>query len=126
MVTRLMMEAAEYAKQNADMAGEETPALHDAVDEIEEQAAEMEQAINMALMMSKTVDAGEFVDVWVEAATLGGAKKNLVLVDGSVPLNKVHVARMSPNDVLGAAVRWASFFGMPPQMQNAASGGRSE
>jgi len=124
-ITRLLMEIKErQGEMNDASAGEEVKAMHEEAKSIEENADGLAEAIGIGLMMSEKVDMSEFVELWSDMVT-APSERQIVLIDGHIPLNNVTLKRMNPNDVLGAAVRWAAFFGMPSWMQNSASAGRS-
>ena len=125
MVTRLMMEIQQMQSQQPTY-GEEVKPLHEVSEQIESESDALAEAISVGLMMSKEVDAGEFVEKWVEMACNTSARKNIAMIDGKYALRQVHIEQMSPDDVLGSAVRWAAFFGMPAQMRGLVSGEQSE
>jgi hypothetical protein len=123
MVTRATIEMATKLKDqgvepDTVVAGTELKKAHEVSEE--EYGADSDQnaeAVQMALMMSADVDLAEFVETFGKMAC---QKKgdSVCLLDGEQPMTDALWMKMSPEDAVSAAVKWASFFAMPDALLN--------
>ena len=91
----------------------EKKALHENVDELENSAEQIVQALGAGVYLSKSIDIGDFVQAFIDMAINHKAKRNIAMIDGNIALREIHIEQMSNDDILGASVMWAGFFGMP-------------
>jgi len=91
----------------------EKKALHENVEEIEKSAGHFVEALMAGIYLSKSIDIGDFVQAFIDMAINHKAKRNIAMIDGNIALREIHIEQMSNDDILGAAVMWAGFFGMP-------------
>jgi len=114
-IMQAMMEVSE--KSQNEVVGHEQKLLHEKTDEdIEKESLEMKKALGMMLQMSKTVDIGNFIELFIDMA-LKNSKKSIIMCDGKIPIKDIHFDQMSANDIEELAITYASFFLMPSEMQ---------
>lgn len=104
-------------KKDDESIGEELTLLKDSVEEIESDTDNLVSVLGLALPACEDISLDELIDLWIEMAT--ESSKPIAMVDNKYALTKVHIDRMSFEDLLGVVVRWTAFFGMPPEMQKA-------
>lgn len=121
MVVKAMMDASKFSDKSEDeeeeeVDGEEVKPIHEKTDEEhKKEAAELAKVLKMALLASD-IDFGEFNETFI-AMALKSSKKELLLLDGKVPIKSTHFDDMSVSDIESLAVTYASFFLMPSEMQ---------
>lgn len=117
-IMQCMMEVSKDSTQPQLVAAEEPSVLHEKSDSaVEKEAEEMKEALRISLMLSKTVDLGDFVETFIEMAQKPGVKKSIIMCDGEVPIKDIHFDQMSADEVEELAITYASFFHMPSVMQ---------
>ena len=116
MVMQSIIEMSKDTDNN--QAGTEIEKIENVSDEDhEENSKEMLDGLRVALLLSKTVDLGDFIECFVDMA-LKNAKKPIIMCDGEVPIKDIHFDQMSVDEIEEMALTYASFFHMPSEMQS--------
>ena len=115
MIIRSQMELAKSADEINKMresVGEVVVDFADKSDKYEQSIEDMHGAIEMCIMAAETVDAAVFLSTF-EKMACSHVKKSIAMIDGKTVMTSALWDRLHPDDVMGMAFRWCSFFAMP-------------
>jgi hypothetical protein len=126
MINKAQLDAAAWAKQNISLL-EDSVGIKESIDDIvaaKELAnvsdAEYDKNIDgdddlilQCITNSERVELDEFVAVF-EKMILADTNQSIASCNGDIRLKLGHWQKIHPDDQLGMACRWCSFFVMPP------------
>ncbi len=86
-------------------------------EEVEADAKEIQELLEVALVLTPGDGLGEFVETFISMVT-NVSKKPVILCDDRVPMKDIHFDQMSIEAIEKLAITYVSFFCMPSVMQS--------